>query len=228
LLPGGRQNALTDASYNGFVIMNGTFTMKQRAARHLPLKRIAALASMLALAAPGAALAQGQSARNWQGVYIGGQLGGAFGSAAGRGTSGYSAGAHVGVNGQFDKVVIGVETDANITSNGQSGFGSRLRQGANGSMRARAGYAFDRAMVYGTAGIAVSNFSLKNAAGSATTTRAGSVFGVGAEAMLTENIAVRGEILRYNYAKSSFSGIGGPSNVQPATNVVRGGLSYHF
>ena len=202
--------------------------MKLSSAPKFYAKRIAALAPMLALLAPGAALAQGQSARNWQGVYIGGQVGGTFGSAAGRATSGYSAGAHVGVNGQFDNVILGVETDANLTTNGQSTASGKLQQGTNGSMRVRGGYAFERAMVYGTVGVAASNFSLRNPSGSATTLRAGSVFGVGAEAKLTENIALRAEILRYNYSKSSFSGIGGPSNVQPTSNVLRGGLSYHF
>lgn len=188
---------------------------------------IAVVVAAWAFAAP--AWAQSSSRQtNWQGVYLGGHLGGSVGSAASTNTNGFMAGAHLGVNGQFDKVVLGVEADAGITTNGHSGIAGKFRQGTNGSMRGRIGYAFDRVMVYGTGGIAVTNQTYKNAAGSVARTRGGTVVGAGAEMMLTEHVAVRGEILRYNYSKSSFGNIGGPTNVRPVSNVFRGGLSYRF
>jgi outer membrane immunogenic protein len=165
---------------------------------------------------------------NWQGVYLGGHLGGSVGAAASTNTNGFLAGAHLGVNGQFDKVVLGVEADAGITTNGHTGLAGKFREGTNGSMRGRVGYAFDRVMVFGTGGIAVTNQSYKNAAGSVSRTRGGTVLGAGAELMLTENVAVRGEFMRYNYSKSSFGKIGGPENVRPINNSFRGGLSYKF
>jgi outer membrane immunogenic protein len=165
---------------------------------------------------------------NWQGVYVGGHLGGAFGKASPASTSGLVAGAHVGVNGQFDKVVVGVEADVSATSNGNTGFGTKFRQGTNGSMRGRVGYSLDRVMVYGTGGVAVSNYEYKSPIGSASKTRPGTVIGAGAELMLTENVSVRGELLHYNFSKSSFGNVGGPTNVSPTNNVVRGGMNYRF
>lgn len=171
---------------------------------------------------------QSHRSGNWQGVYIGGHAGGAIGSASGANTSGFVGGVQIGVNGQFDKVVLGVEADVGATSNGNTGFGTKFRQGTNGSMRGRVGYSFDRVMVYGTGGVAVSNYEYKSTSASASRMRTGTVIGAGAELMLTDNVSVRGEILRYNYAKSSFGGIGGPTNVTPTNNVLRGGMNYRF
>jgi outer membrane immunogenic protein len=171
---------------------------------------------------------QTQRAGNWQGVYIGGHVGGAVGSTAKTSTSGFVGGAQIGVNGQFDKVVVGVEADVSATSNGNTGFGTKFRQGTNGSMRGRLGYSLDRVMVYGTGGISVSNYEYRSPVASSSRMRTGSVFGAGAELMLTDNISVRGEILRYNYAKSYLVNAGGPTNVAPVNNVLRGGMNYRF
>jgi opacity protein-like surface antigen len=46
--------------------------------------------------------------------------------------------------------------------------------------------------------------------------------------MLTDNIAARAEYLRYDFNKSNFSRVGGPTNVSPSNNVLRGGVSYRF
>jgi outer membrane immunogenic protein len=165
---------------------------------------------------------------NWQGVYIGGHLGAAVGSARSANTSGFVAGGHIGVNGQFDRVILGVEADVAATSNGNNGFGQKFRQGTNGSMRARVGYSFDRMMVYGTGGIAVSNYEFKNAAGKDSSMQSGAVFGAGAEVMLTPNVSVRGELLRYQFSSRSYASIGGQVSVAPTNNVLRGGMSYKF
>jgi outer membrane immunogenic protein len=187
---------------------------------------VAALAG-LALSA-GAASAQTSRPGNWQGVYIGGHLGGAIGSASGTNTSGLTAGAHLGVNGQFDRLIVGVEADVSATSNGNNGFGAKFRQGTNGSMRGRLGYSFDRVMVYGTGGVAVTNYEYRNRIGQISRMRAGTVLGAGAELTLTDNVAVRGEVLHYSYSNISLDGIGGPANFSPTNNVFRGGLNYKF
>lgn len=181
------------------------------------------------LAGLSSAFAQ-QSSRsgNWQGVYVGGHAGAAIGSASGANTSGFVGGAQIGVNGQFDKVVVGVEADVSATSNGHNGFGAKFRQGTNGSMRGRLGYSLDRVMIYGTGGVAVSNYEYRSPVGKASRMRTGTVIGAGAELMLTENVSVRAELLHYKYSKSSFVNIGGPSNVTPTTNVLRGGMNYRF
>ncbi len=189
-----------------------------------------ALCAMTAVLATSTSGAWAQSAQrsNWQGVYIGGHVGGAVGSMSPATTSGFVAGAHIGVNGQFDRVILGVEADAGATSNGNSGLGSKFRQGNNGSMRGRIGYSFDRVMVFGTGGAAVSNYEYKTTLGSMSRMRLGTVIGGGAELLLTENVAVRGELLHYNFSKSSFANIGGPSSVTPRNNTFRAGMHYKF
>jgi outer membrane immunogenic protein len=190
-----------------------------------------AVATLLLSSAAVTSTAEAQQPKrsgDWQGVYIGGHAGGAIGSASSANTSGFVGGAQLGVNGQFDKVVLGVEADVSATSNGHTGFGTKFRQGTNGTMRGRVGYSFERVMVYGTAGVAVSNYEYKSPVASSSRMRTGTVFGAGAELMLTDNVSVRGEVFRYNYAKSSFLNVGGPTNVAPTNNVLRGGLNYRF
>lgn len=171
-----------------------------------------------------------QSSRqnNWQGVYLGGHLGAAIGSVSSANTSGFVGGVQIGVNGQFDKVVVGVEADVSATSNGHTGFGTKFRQGTNGSMRARIGYSFDRVLVYGTGGISVSNYEYTSPVASASRMRGGSVFGAGAELMLTENVSIRAEYLRSSYSRSLFQNVGGPVSIAPISNVMRGGMNYRF
>jgi outer membrane immunogenic protein len=190
--------------------------------------RIAFVTALIVAAGAAPALAQTGRPNNWQGVYVGGTLGGAVGKASPANTSGFTGNAHIGVNGQFDRVILGVEADAGLTSSGHTSFNTKFRQGTNGTMRARAGVAFDRVLVYGTGGVALSNFTYNNNGRKEDVTRAGTVFGAGAEMMLTDNIAARAEFLRYDFNKSNFSSIGGPANVSPSNNVMRGGMSYRF
>jgi outer membrane immunogenic protein len=183
------------------------------------------VAGHLALAST--AEAQGRP-NKWQGVHVGVHAGGAIGRAAPVNTSGVLGGAQLGVSGQFDRVVAGLEADVGTTTASHTGFGTKFSQGVNGSMRGRLGYSFDRLMVYGTAGGAVSNFSFSGAAGRASRTRTGTVVGFGADLMLTDNISARAEYLRYNYGRASFSAAGGAARTAPVNNVLRGGVNYHF
>lgn len=188
---------------------------------------LCAMTAGLAASASGA-WAQASHRTSWQGVYIGGHVGGAVGSISPATTSGFVAGAHIGVNGQFDRVILGIEADAGATSNGNSGLGNKFRQGNNGSMRGRIGYSFDRVLVFGTGGAAVSNYAYKTTLGSMSRMRLGTVIGGGAEVLLTENVVVRGELLHYNFSSSSFANIGGPSSVNPKNNTLRAGMHYKF
>ncbi len=191
----------------------------------LPLLMLAISAGLMTLST--AALAQGRSPK-WQGVYVGAHAGGAIGRTAPVNTSGLAGGLQLGVNGQFDRIVAGVESDVGATTSRHTGFGTKFSQGVNGSIRGRLGYSFDRVMVYGTLGGAVSNFSASSPVGRASRTRTGTVFGAGAEVMLTENISARAEYLRYNYARTRFPTGSGPISSEPVNNVLRGGLNLHF
>ena len=114
---------------------------------------------------------------NWTGIYLG--LNGGFsfggsnwtdsvtgGSSGNFGTSGFVFGGTVGANYQVGSLVFGVEADGDWAD--ASGFGtftaSALCTGACfttsswlSTVRGRAGYAFDRFLVYGTGGAAFGN-----------------------------------------------------------------------
>jgi outer membrane immunogenic protein len=115
-------------------------------------------------------------AYNWTGCYIGVHGGGGRQRAAasfsftgadpfaddGR-TDGNGAlvGGHVGCNFQTGQWVLGIEGDGEWTTfkgqnNSENGDLMELRQRAMGSVRGRLGVAFDRWLVYGTGGFAIS------------------------------------------------------------------------
>jgi outer membrane immunogenic protein len=173
--------------------------------------------------------AQAQSNGNFQGAYVGAHLGGAFGKAQAANTSGIVGGGQIGANAQFqNNVVAGVEADASVSSMGNKGFSDKFRQGAVGSLRARGGYAMDRVMVYGTAGFAASTSEWKNAAGSTSKTLTGWAYGAGAEFLMTQNVTLRGELIRYDFGRETYLSQIGPVGVKASNNVLRGGASLKF
>ncbi len=114
----------------------------------------------------------------WTGLYVGGQVGYQWGHSGttllpgtilatglpGYSPNGVTGGAHVGYNYQVGQFVVGIEGDAN----GSSYYGSNsvlaglftysTRETVNGSIRARAGLAWDRALIYATGGAAFGAF----------------------------------------------------------------------
>ena len=119
----------------------------------------------------------------WTGIYVGGQIGYAWGSqnvnfgdefgfydSLSYNASGMIGGAHVGYNLQLSQFVVGVEGDVDGSSINKSvtvapaqiGF-LPLTFNANlnvqGSIRGRVGYAFDRALLYATGGVAFGGVS---------------------------------------------------------------------
>jgi iron complex outermembrane receptor protein len=117
------------------------------------------------------------SAANWTGVYLGVNGGYTFGgsgwtdavtgmASGGFGTSGFVFGGTLGANYQVGNIVFGIEGDGDWAD--ASGFGTftasalcaggcLTRSDWLSTVRSRLGYAFDRYLVYGTAGAAFAN-----------------------------------------------------------------------
>ncbi|MGA2636344.1 outer membrane protein [Methylocella sp.] len=128
----------------------------------------------------------------WTGVYIGGQIGYAWGqsnfnfsddsatSPPSATTSTASSAAHVGYNLQLSQFVIGLEGDVDGTSVSRSRSQSLVLGGLpgeididvshniEGSIRGRVGYAWDRVLVYATGGAAFGGFNTNVSANFAT------------------------------------------------------------
>lgn len=153
---------------------------------------------------------------------------------------GVLAGAHVGYNWQFDHWVLGLEGSVDVTDLNKReqlgwsnpdpnayysfsgyafcGFGAcggaidaHISSDIQGSLRARAGYAWNRLLLYGTGGLAVTNFNLQSsiggqdafgnfyyaAANDRSVTRLGWTGGAGVEYAITPHWSARAE---YRYS----------------------------
>jgi opacity protein-like surface antigen len=86
----------------------------------------------------------------------------------------------------------------------------------------------DRALIYGTAGIAGAGTQLDDAIVKSTRTHTGVVVGAGAEMKLSHQVSVRGEFLHYNFSDSRYNSSIGPVEISPTANVLRGGASLKF
>lgn len=181
-----------------------------------------------ALSMAGRAEAQSAPPANFQGAYVGAHLGGGKGSATRASTSGAIGGVQGGYNMQSGQIVFGGEADISASGIKRSNAGESYKQGTTGSARARVGAVFDRVLVYGTGGIALQNNSLQIGFTESSKTHVGSVIGAGAEVLLTQNVTVRGEYLRYDFSGHNYNTAIGPVKVSPDMNVFRGGLNYKF
>jgi outer membrane immunogenic protein len=157
-------------------------------------------------------------------------------------------GLHAGANYQIGSVVLGAEIDgegARISGGftdppaapfNPGGYG-RTDISAQGSLRARFGFAFDRVLVYATGGLAMAKFQSTYANWGLVTesfdkTVSGYTVGGGVEYALTNNLTIRSEYrytdygLIQNHSQIAFPGFSGTQ--KPRYSTVRAGISYKF
>lgn len=204
---------------------------------------------------------------NWAGFYLGINAGYGFasgnrtatltgntfatGTVTGNGNlNGFVGGGQIGANWQWDAWVLGIEGDFQGTTQSKTqtiacGGGCSLTEEAKipwfATVRARAGVAFDRVLIYGTGGVAFLDASDKlTATGggtvlSASNTKTGWTAGAGVEVAFTENWTARIEYLFVDVSPS-FTGtvpasLGGGTVTESATikdSVVRVGVNFKF
>jgi outer membrane immunogenic protein len=202
----------------------------------------------------------------WSGLYIGGQIGYAWGKdnvdvtdnpianvvSLSESPKGVIGGAHLGYNLQIAQWVVGLEGSVDGTSMHSSftpaGFFSTVqfsdRVAVEGSIRARAGIAFNRVLLYATGGAAFAGIDNTYlllppafAAGTSekvTKTRAGWTVGGGIAYAVTNNWSVRAEYRYSDYGRYNdfpFQGEvpGGLIARHHLTeNQVQAGVSYKF
>jgi outer membrane immunogenic protein len=223
------------------------------------------LAAMLTVVSSGAVL----SAERWSGVYFGGHLG--YGQSRVHADFAVPAspvfstddtmrgglfGGQIGYNFQRGALVLGVEADAAAsrqkTDNthvcvapacgaGDLAFANEQQVTWLGTLRGRAGFAFDRWMIYGTGGVGAGGFKSKHSVSttltSVTTVETNNqlawVAGAGVELALNSNWSVK---LEYLYLvlpdlKSSYTlaGVGVINETDSMSQqMVRAGLNYRF
>jgi len=225
-----------------------------------------ALAAALALGATGYAAAADavvdevvvvDSAYNWSGVYVGGQVGYVVDGSAdynyldaqgttydyGNDPDGFIGGAYVGYNYQFsNNIVLGGEADIvwgdlkdSDLAPGDEDYSAETKIDWMGSARVRLGYAFDRFLPYVTGGVAFgnANFEERNLGdfyGKADLDLTGWTLGAGAEYALTDNWILRGEYRYTEFGEEDFTSEESTDeySVNIHTHDFRIGAAYKF
>lgn len=195
---------------------------------------------------------------DWSGVYVGGQVGYSWGSdrasefaTAGRlplgrsfdySPSSFIGGARLGFNYQLGAVVLGVEGDIEGMNAhaGQGDLGGvvRVRQGWQGSVRARLGYSLDRILVYATAGAAFSKLEyayvspLAGLSETINASRTGWTVGGGVDYALTDRLILGIDYRYSDYGRFDHVGssayLGRTVEHEPSAHAVRASLAYKF
>lgn len=155
-------------------------------------------------------------------------------------SDGFIGGVFAGYNWQSSQFVYGIEGDIEYTDiDGGfviSGDSVTVDVGLQGSLRARAGFAFDRFMVYGTGGVAFADIDYdlidNGVAETVGETAVGWTIGGGAEAAVTDQIFVRAEYRYTDFGTENFdSAVAFPGlnyDQDTAFHTVRLGVGYKF
>lgn len=183
-------------------------------------------------------------------------------------TSGFTGGGQLGYNMQLGSFVAGLEADINYLDRGKGSSGTfpavvtevsntdfRVSRGDGnnwfGTLRARYGYVFDRALIYATGGLAYGGkrggvgvdqrdyvgstgvTTLTSLSGSGNSNNVGWALGGGLEWALTNTWSVRAEYLHVDLGKNDRSFTTLASNTINVSNnnkfdVVRAGLNWRF
>jgi outer membrane immunogenic protein len=161
------------------------------------------------------------SVYNWTGFYVGGNAGVGWANSGhvtvndpvlGAQTisvsnrSAFIGGGQLGANLQYESFVFGLEADIQFADVGTTinwgpyqrfGLSSGSSGGYFGTVRARAGYAIDRTLIYLTGGLAYGGLN-KSPLGGNSTSNIGYALGGGVEYALTQNWTIKAEALYLN------------------------------
>ena len=168
------------------------------------------------------------NAFSWAGPYLGGNLGYEWGSVSNNPTkpSGFQGGAQAGYNWQSGPFVFGVEGDIQATGADDTFAPWKFSNPWFGTVRGRAGYAFNNILFFGTGGLAFGELRGETFGRAEQHTTAGWTVGFGSEVGLDSHWSAKIEYLYIDLSDSQF-GITGVSNGY-RSNIVRAGINYHF
>lgn len=169
-------------------------------------------------------------AAQWNGAYVGPQLGYAWGR---NGLHGAQGGIYAGVNTAVgSNIVVGAEAEVNVSGQQRDTvFNSNLiKQSSdwNAAIRARAGVAFDKVMPYATVGVAFADDTVKGLGANDTTTKVGYVVGMGVEGRVTDHISVKGELMHSGFSATDHVVGYTTQRNDVSQTVLRTGAAYKF
>jgi outer membrane immunogenic protein len=201
-------------------------------------------------------IAPEETAFDWTGFYIGGNVGYAWGDSEAHGLydgggiengdfdpDGVIAGGQLGYNWQMDSWLLGAEADIQWSDQSDEiknppGFDDLARATVDvqwfGTVRARLGVDFDRALLYATGGLAYGDVKYdvddQGTTGNDTNTQWGWTAGLGAEYAITDMFTVKAEWLHVDLGEEDFDPIDSDfeADVDTQFEVVRGGINILF
>jgi outer membrane immunogenic protein len=187
-----------------------------------------ARAADLPYGAPYAPAPAYSSGYNWTGPYAGLNLGYEWGSVTNNPTepNGIAGGIQGGYNYQSGNIVVGAETDLQLSGADDTFAPWKFSNPWFGSLRGRIGGAMNNVLLYATGGLAYGSVRGAGFGFSDLHTNAGWTLGAGLEVGLTQNWSVKAEYLYFSLGESFYPA----TNVQNGFdgNVLRLGVNYHF
>lgn len=148
-------------------------------------------------------------AGNWSGAYVGGSANynfGRFRHGDDHDAKALGGALYGGYNMQSGQIVYGGETDIGYTgADSAAGPGLTGKQRWNGSVRGRVGYDASPFLVYGTAGLALTDNKISNGTNSDDRVLPGYTVGAGVETMVTNNVTARVEYRYSDYSSRTFT-----------------------
>ncbi|MCZ8316453.1 outer membrane protein [Phreatobacter sp.] len=194
---------------------------------------------------------------NWTGFYVGAHVGYATGTSSWRFTppgterntrpAGVFGGVQLGYNWQINQAVLGLEADIGLggVSNTRfcpnPAFTCGTRVDFLSTIRARAGFAMDRALLYVTGGLAIDQFRHRTSVaatgalwGSYNVTRVGLAVGAGVEYAVAQNWTVKAEYLYHTFGSSTqAAGVGAldqisATRIRSDLHTFKLGVNYLF
>jgi outer membrane immunogenic protein len=133
-----------------------------------------------------------------------------------------------GYNWQIGQFVFGGETDLQMSDADDRFAGWKFSNPWFGTLRARAGYAMNNILFYGTVGLAYGTLRAQNIASGIEESRtsAGWTAGGGMEVALTGNWSARAEYLYIDLGERSYSLTGVDHGI--SSSILRLGVNYRF
>ncbi len=142
---------------------------------------------------------------------------------------GYRGSAFGGFNMQNGQFVYGAEADVGYGNLKGNNASNKMETGVDGSLRARAGFAVTNdVLLYGTAGLAAADMSVREGGRTANKVNMGWTAGVGTDVKVTEQVFARGEYRYTDYGTENFRTGSGVNKVQASENRISLGLGVKF
>jgi outer membrane immunogenic protein len=166
---------------------------------------------------------------NWQGFYLGANLGYEWGKVtnAPNRPEGFVGGLQVGYNWQNGQIVYGLETDIQISDADDTVGSIKFTNSWFGTLRGRGGFAANNVLIYGTAGMAYGGLRGEVIGGiTESKTLGGWTAGVGMEIGLTPAWTARAEFLYIDLAGRGYAVTGVNNGLE--SSILRFGANYRF